>query len=79
MCVCVCVYVCVFVALGIQQARFMRRIIFCGLPRSTKFSTLSHIRYDFRKKKVTEHKMRVLIFSTLLSKHYSLQEEMSEI
>jgi hypothetical protein len=28
------------------------------------FSTLSHKRHDFRKKNVTEHKMRVLSFST---------------
>ena len=32
------------------------------------FSTLSHRRCDFLKKKVTEHIMRVLIFSKLLSK-----------
>jgi hypothetical protein len=33
------------------------------------FSTLSHKRHDFRKK-ATEHKMRVLIFSTTLSETY---------
>jgi len=31
------------------------------------FSTLSHKRHDFRKKKVIEHEMCVLIFSTNLS------------
>jgi len=30
------------------------------------FSTLSRERHDFRKKKVTEYKMHVLIFSTIL-------------
>ena len=33
------------------------------------FSTLSHIRHDFQKK-VTEHKMCVLIFSTILSQTF---------
>jgi hypothetical protein len=37
MSVCVCVCVCVCVALGIQHAMRMRRIVNCGLPRSTKF------------------------------------------
>ena len=41
----------------------MRHIVICGVHRST-FSTLSHKQHDFRKKKVTEHKMCVLIFST---------------
>jgi hypothetical protein len=54
---------CVCVALGTQYAMRMRYIVICGLPSSTNFSTLSHKRYDFRKK-VTEHKMCVLIFST---------------
>ena len=35
-------------------------------PALQYFSTLSHKRHDFRKeKKVTEHKMCVLIFSTM--------------
>jgi hypothetical protein len=34
------------------------------------FSTLSHKRHNFRKKKVIEHKMCVLIFSTNLSETF---------
>jgi hypothetical protein len=56
LCVCVCV------ALLIQHAMHMRRNIMCGLPRSTTAW--------FPEKKVTEHKMCVLIFSTLLSETF---------
>jgi hypothetical protein len=60
----------------------MRHIFICGLSGSVLyFSTLSHKRYEFRKK-VTEYKMCVLIFSTTFVcclKHFSFYEEMSEI
>jgi hypothetical protein len=64
--------VCVFAALVTQHAKRMRRIILSsvsclGLPY---FSTLSHKWHDFRKKKVTEHKICVLNFSTILSETF---------
>jgi hypothetical protein len=44
----------------------MGHIVICGLPALKYFSTLSHKRHDFRKKKInTEHKICVLIFSTI--------------
>jgi len=53
----------VFVALIIQHAMRMRHIVICGLSVSTLFFTLSQKRHDFRKK-ITKHKMYVLISST---------------
>jgi hypothetical protein len=46
----------VFLALGIQIEMRMPHIVKCDLLRFTVLSTLSYKRYDFRKKKVTEHK-----------------------
>ena len=55
---------CVSVASVVKHAMRMRHIVICGLSRSTIFSQISHKLRGFRKKKVTEHKMCVLIFST---------------
>ena len=61
-----CTCACVHVALLIQHAIRMRHIVtsFVASLTPPHFSTLSHKRYDFRKN-VTEHKMCVLIFSTI--------------
>ena len=55
-----------FVALVIQYVMRMRRIILLSVasPALQQFSTLSNKRHDFRQKKVIEHKISVLIFST---------------
>ena len=50
------------VALDIQHAKRMRRIVISALSRTTIFFSLSHKGKDFRKN-VIEHKMCVLIFS----------------
>jgi hypothetical protein len=44
-------------------------VLLSVMPRSTIFSTLSHKRHDFLKN-VTEYKMCVLIFSTILSETF---------
>jgi hypothetical protein len=51
------------VALLIKHAKSMSHIV-CGLSAPPYFSTLSHKRHNFQEKKVTEHKICVLIFST---------------
>ena len=41
---------CVSEALGIQQAKRVRHIAICGLPRSVIYSTFSHKQHDCRKR-----------------------------
>jgi hypothetical protein len=52
-------------AFFIQHAKRMRHIVLSPVayPAVPYFSTISHIRYDFREN-VIEHKMCVLIFFT---------------
>jgi len=57
---------CVSVALGIQHAVRMHLIFVCGLSGPTMLATLFHKQQDFQKE-CMEHKMCVLIFSTILS------------
>jgi len=63
---------CVFVALITQHqnAHALNYTVACGLHGVACFSTLSHKRHDFRKKKVIEAKMCLLIFSKMLSETF---------
>jgi hypothetical protein len=56
-------YECVFVALGIQDACSMLSSV--GSPVLLHVSILSHKWHIFERKKVTEHKMCVWIFSRI--------------
>ena len=53
---------CVFIALGIQHAMCMHHIVICETSGSTKFFHINSLMtYS---KKVIEHEMCVLVFST---------------
>ena len=64
---------CVSVALVIQHAKRMRRIILSSVicRALPYFSALSHKRHDLRGKKVTEYKVCVLICSTTCLQRFS--------
>jgi hypothetical protein len=66
-----CTCACVRVVLLIQHETPVRHIVtsFVAPLALPNFTTLSHKRHDFRKKKVTEHKICVLIFDTTFVCH----------
>jgi hypothetical protein len=54
----------IFVAGGVQHAMRMHHIVICGLSGSTIFFHIIPYNAQTSGKKVMEHKMCVLIFST---------------
>jgi hypothetical protein len=67
----VCVCVCVCVALVIQHALRMHHIMICVLPRSTVFFLHYLTKGAFIQKNIVEHKMCVLISSTIFVSNIS--------
>ena len=73
---------CVFVALVIQRAKPMHRIILPSVSRPALpyFPTLSHKRHDFRGGGLLNTKCVCWVFlNFVFLKHFSLSSEMSEI
>ena len=71
---------CVFLALFIQHAMRMRRVILSSMPCPDLqcFPTLSHKRTIFGEN-VIEHKVFALILSTTFLKHFSFKEYFREV
>jgi len=70
-CVGVCVCVCERIALAIEHAMRMRRVVIFSLSGSTIFvHIISQTVRSSKKKKFTEHNMRVLIFSPNLTETF---------
>ena len=67
------------VALGTQDSKGMRHMSSVPYPALQNFSTLYHKRHDFRIKRVNEHEMRVLIFSTTFVCNSSRSKKMSGV
>jgi hypothetical protein len=61
----------VFVDLGIQYAMRMRHIVICEVPWSTIFFHIISQTTGFSGEKVIDHKMCVLIFSTIFIRNIS--------
>jgi len=62
-------YECVFIALVIQHAKLVRRIVICGLSGLQYFSTLSHELHDSGEN-VAEHKTCFFDFLQILSETF---------
>ena len=57
----------------------MRHIVICGLSGSTIFSTLSHKRHDFRKKKLLSTKCVSIFCTNFFPKCFSFSEVISAL
>ena len=66
-CVCSLIY-------SARKAHAQYYIVICGLLVAPYFSTLSHKRYDFRKK-IVEHNINILISFTTFVRHISYSKK----
>ena len=68
-----------FVALGIQHEMRIRRIVIGGLSRSEIFIHIISLKHHFRKKRFWAQNVCFDFLYNFCPKHFSFQEEMSEI